>query len=759
MSCGREPTASSIRVRSLGPVLLRFPGAFEQAGLPTGIVPIDRVRIVVRNPRDLAVIDSVTPFAGADSLNLPLRIPLDIWFPDEREPFALSLAFVSPQGDTLFRGGPVELRVADGNNAGTGPVLVPVAYTGLGSDATGLRISPRSLVVVSGQDFTFTAQALGANGGAIPGTPVAWTTLDPAQAGISAPTDGAGVAVGVTGTARIVGQLLTGPADTVTLVIQPRAPTLQLTSGAGQSAAASTALAGPVVVRVAEGNGAGRAGVQVSFAPANGGSAAPATATTDATGAARTMWTLGSSVGTQQLKVVAAGATGSPLTVNATATNPDTTQPAHHDSTTTAHDSTAQAQHAATRLAFTAQPAGAVAGVAMAAVAVTAMNDSGHVVTDFTNPITVALADANGAGLSGDRTVSAVGGTATFANLELSQVASGLRLIATSGPLQPDTSAAFSVGAGPAARIAVDGGDAQSAAISTALATPLTAKVTDAFGNPVGLVTVSFAVASGGGAVSVASVQTSAAGLASTTWTLGPTAGTQAVTGTADGLAGSPVRWTATATAEQATSHLAFVQEPTNSIAGHKMTPSVVVQALRPDGTHDPLFAGTVTLTLASNPGGATLSGATADIGAGSAVFNDLSLDHAGTGYQIVASAPGAESATSGLFDVNAAQATAFQLVGGDGQEAVVSTALASPLAVRVVDDLGNPVANVTVAWAVESGNGALSAPSSVTDATGVAVIVWTLGPLPGKQTVIASVSGLAGSPITFSAQAKQKKP
>ncbi|MFL5513213.1 MAG: PKD domain-containing protein [Gemmatimonadales bacterium] len=94
-------------------------------------------------------------------------------------------------------------------------------------------------------------------------------------------------------------------------------------------------------------------------------------------------------------------------------------------------------------------------------------------------------------------------------------------------------------------------GDDQSAPAGTALGQPLVVQVSDAFGNPIAGVPISWA-AEGGGSVSETSNQTDADGRASVQRTLGPTAGIQTTMATSEGLAGSPVTFTHTATAGSA---------------------------------------------------------------------------------------------------------------------------------------------------------------------------------------------------------------
>ncbi|MGA9838609.1 MAG: Ig-like domain-containing protein, partial [Gemmatimonadaceae bacterium] len=69
-------------------------------------------------------------------------------------------------------------------------------------------------------------------------------------------------------------------------------------SGDGQSAAAASALANPLVVRVLDSHGNGVAGVTVGWTVAAGGGAvSPASSTTDSTGAAQATLVLGPAPG------------------------------------------------------------------------------------------------------------------------------------------------------------------------------------------------------------------------------------------------------------------------------------------------------------------------------------------------------------------------------------------------------------------------------------------------------------------------------
>lgn len=97
----------------------------------------------------------------------------------------------------------------------------------------------------------------------------------------------------------------------------------------------------------------------------------------------------------------------------------------------------------------------------------------------------------------------------------------------------------------------------------------------------------------------------------------------------------------------------------------------------------------------------------------------------------------------------------ALAVHAGDNQVGPAGAQLTAPLAVRVTDPSGQPVANLPISWAVGTGGGLVSATSSNTDQTGVASINRTLGQNAGQQTTTATRSGLTGSPVTFTSIAQ----
>ena len=234
-----------------------------------------------------------------------------------------------------------------------------------------------------------------------------------------------------------------------------------------------------------------------------------------------------------------------------------------------------------------------------------------------------------------------------------SQVVLGTQVGATNGVAQVvvaanrnPVQASFTVTALPASAngLSAVSGDNQTAPAGSALPAPLVAKVTDAFGNPVAGVTISWAP-TGGGTLSAGTTQTGDDGQTSVQFALGPAAGPQSVTASAEGLAGSPLIFSLTATA----------------------------------GT-----------------------------------------------------------------------ASGISIVSGDGQTGAAGAPLTAALVVKVADGSGNPVTGATVTWTVTAGGGNPNPASGTTDANGQAATTWTLGAIPGTNTLAAAVAGVGS--ISFTA-------
>jgi hypothetical protein len=131
------------------------------------------------------------------------------------------------------------------------------------------------------------------------------------------------------------------------------------------------------------------------------------------------------------------------------------------------------------------------------------------------------------------------------------------------------------------------------------------------------------------------------------------TAGTKTVTAT-DTVTGSITGSASVSVNPAAANHLVFLQQPTDTAAGHTIGPAVTVEIVDQFGnvvTSD--NTDTITLSVGNNPSGGTLSGTlTVTVRGGIATFGDLSIDLAGVGYTLHARTAGLTDADSGAFSI-----------------------------------------------------------------------------------------------------------
>lgn len=485
VSCGRDYPApigegvSLVRrgLLSVEPVFPRLPGG---ASL-TDVVEFEKVRVVLHRTDGSVALDTTVFFpVGVDSVVLATTVPLSPAAGNSGENFKLDLGYMNAAGEVVFKGGPVDLTVAPKESSTQpAPVQIPVQYSGPGSTAAHVVVSPRSVTVNEGQGFAFTAVAIDAAGNPIANTPIVWATMDPTRVSLPSSSSGSGTALGVRGAARVLVQLLTGPADTVIVTVNLTGKTLTMQSGDGQKGIVRQVLAQPVVVKVTASDGLGVLGVSVAFSVASGGgSVANASVVSDANGIASTTWTLGASVGEQTVTATATGLTGSPITFKATARSV-----------------------APTKLAFaTAPPSSNIAGSKLPAI-VNVLDARGDVAKTFDGPVTLALAAGSpSAPLLGTVTTTAVEGVATFADVRINTPRSGYALTANATGLTAATTSSFVVTAGPAERL--EFGSYPSAGAVAGRLADLSVIARDAVGNVAtsctGTVTLALRSSSGG---------------------------------------------------------------------------------------------------------------------------------------------------------------------------------------------------------------------------------------------------------------------
>lgn len=299
-------------------------------------------------------------------------------------------------------------------------------------------------------------------------------------------------------------------------------------SGSGQTGQVATALTSAIVVRVADQFNNPVQGTSVTFAAGGGGSVNPLSAQTGANGQAQTTWTLGQTAGNQTATATSGTLTGSPVTFNATATAgtaASVAKSAGDGQSATAGTAVAMPPAVVVKDGFNNVKAGAIVTFAVA-------SGGGSV----TKPIDTT--DASGIALVGSWILGAAGANTLTATVTGPGITGN-----------PATFTATATPVGAPANVVVFVGDNQTGLVGFAVNVRPAVRVTDAAGGPVPGQSVTFAVASGGGSVTNATVLTNSNGVAQVgSWVLGGTAGANTLTATVagGGIAGNPVAFTAT---------------------------------------------------------------------------------------------------------------------------------------------------------------------------------------------------------------------
>ncbi len=155
-------------------------------------------------------------------------------------------------------------------------------------------------------------------------------------------------------------------------------------------------------------------------------------------------------------------------------------------------------------------------------------------------------------------------------------------------------------------------------------------------------------------------------------------------------------------------------------------------------------YSGPVTIALANNPTGATLSGTlTVQARDGVATFSDLSLDKAGSGYTLQATCPNLTPIATSAFDVTAGTPT--HLVFHTGLPSNITAGVpVSPAVVVYVEDLfGNVVLtdDSSVTITVHTGPGSVGGTVTVVAVNGVATFDNLVFDTAGTYTLQAGDS------------------
>ncbi|HWP82692.1 MAG TPA: Ig-like domain-containing protein, partial [Bacteroidota bacterium] len=412
-------------------------------------------------------------------------------------------------------------------------------------------------------------------------------------------------------------------------------------------------------------------------------------------------------------------------------------------------------------------------------------NQSAPISTQPEDPLTVALLDSLGNGISGAPILFSISlapsepQNATLENdtvltnplgeastrVTLGNEVGMYRVSATAlGFSSPPVEFVVSAIRAPAFLIERTAGHDQRRVVNSLLDT-MKVTIKDADGVPIAGVGVSFSITSkpigaSGQRLSVTRSFTDAAGQASTVLTLGNRLGEYIVQAKSSGLP-QPTTFRAVATAGAPAS---LVQSSGNhQRAAIKTTLPNALAVLVTDQGGNPVEGATVTFTVDVIPlnaqGHATTPGQSVTDTAGIARTTFTLGDKVGT-YVITASSPALANKSVSFAVVATGGAPAFIThLSGTHQQAVINTTLPLPFSIVVRDSGNNPISGVRVTFAIDSippaaiGQ-ALSVTNVITDGLGRASSYLTLGNKVGKYKVSASSSGLTGSPVRFEANA-----
>jgi len=353
--------------------------------------------------------------------------------------------------------------------------------------------------------------------------------------------------------------------------------------------------------------------------------------------------------------------------------------------------------------------------------------------------------------------VSAVNGVAVFNGLSIDSAGPGYVLTAGTSGVPTASSAAFAVTAAPAQVLAFVV-QPSNAVAATAISPAISVSVRDSVGNLVTGATTSATIAitagtgTAGAVLSGTLTQVVLGGTAtfdnlridkSGTYTL-----TASVSSTASATSSSFGVRAGTAT------KLAIAVQPSSVVAGSSITPAVQVAVQDAQGNTVTGSTASVTVAITSGTGkaGANLQGTSSVAAtAGVATFAGLSIDSAGTGYTLTATAGGLSGAASSPFAVSVGPATRLGFVAQPA--AAYATWLIVPaVQVAVLDAGGNRVTSstATVTLAITLGTGAagavLGGTLGVAAASGLASFTDLTVNSPGSGYTLTATSGVLGA-------------
>jgi hypothetical protein len=383
----------------------------------------------------------------------------------------------------------------------------------------------------------------------------------------------------------------------------------------------------------------------------------------------------------------------------------------------------------ASQLAFGVQPSNTSAGTTISPAVTVLVEDSlGNLATGDSSSVTVAIGNNPGSGtLTGNASVSAVSGVATFSTLSINKSGTGYTLTAHDAALTAATSSAFNITSASATQL-VFGVQPGNTAAGTTISPAVTVKVEDSLGNVVtsnsSSVTLALGTNPGGGTLSGTTTVSAVSGVATfSTLSINKT-GTGYTLTAADGALTGATSSSFNITPGTA-ARLVFGVEPTSATAGATIAPAVTVKVEDSLGNVVTGDTSSVTVALGTNPGGGTLSGTTTvSAVSGVATFSTLSINKTGIGYTLTAADSALTGATSSAFNITPGTASELGF-GVQPSNTDAGETITPAVNVQVLDSLDNVVttdtSTVTVAIGSNPGSGTLSGTATLSAVSGVA--------------------------------------
>ncbi len=398
---------------------------------------------------------------------------------------------------------------------------------------------------------------------------------------------------------------------------------------------------------------------------------------------------------------------------------------------------------AAAQLVFTQQPASSTGATAFPTQPkVTVEDAAGYVVTGDSSTVTLTIASNPGNGtLSGCSQLESAG-VITFAGCAINTAANGYTLSASDGSLTSATSSSFNITVGPATQLAFTQQPSNGTG-GVALPTQPKVAVEDAGGNVVTSYGSSLTVALGSNptGTTISCSQSMSGGVDTFSGcTINPAATGYTVLVSQTGL--SSATSAAFNISVGPATKLAFTQQPASSTGGTAFPTQPHVSVEDAGANVVTGDASTISLTIATNPSGGTLSACANSESSGVFLFTSCQINKSGTGYTLKATDGSLTSATSAAFNITVGAASQLVLSASTTSPTVGAT---DNLTLTAQDAGGNTVTTFTGSKSITF-SGPANSPKgnapTVTSSSGTAVSFGTAETITFSNGIATTGSG-----------------